>query len=108
MDSPFWKSPKKEGGIAFLNATIVAAGDIASVKGAIDRSKTPQPLPAAVIVKVNQWSNSQDAWGITTVPPVQPGARGRSQGCCPEPDDERRAERAIGGGWCKIRRAGGV
>jgi hypothetical protein len=48
----------------------VAAGDIPSVKGAIDRLKTAQPLPAAVAVKVNQWSNSQDAWGITTVPPA--------------------------------------
>src|ERR1019366_5698331 len=65
------KDPKKqEAGIAFLDATTVAAGDIANVKGAIDRLKTPQPLPAAVAVKVNQWSNSQDAWGITTVPPA--------------------------------------
>ena len=65
------KDPKKqEAGIAFLDANTVAAGDIANVKGAIDRLKTPQPLPAAVAVKVNQWSNSQDAWGITTVPPA--------------------------------------
>jgi hypothetical protein len=63
------EEPKKEGGMAFLNANTVAAGDIASVKGAIDRLKSPQPLPAAVIVKVTQWSNAQDAWGITTVPP---------------------------------------
>jgi hypothetical protein len=64
------KDPKDQlAGIAFLDATKVAAGDIASVKGAIDRLKTPQPLPAAVIVKVNQWSLSQDAWGIATVPP---------------------------------------
>ena len=55
--------------MAFLDGTTVAAGDVASVRGAIDRLKTPQPLPAAVTVKVNQWSNSQDAWGITTVPP---------------------------------------
>ncbi len=54
------------------------AGDIATVKGAIDRLKSPQPLPAAVTVKVNQWSNSQDAWGITTVPPASlaPPAQG--------------------------------
>ena len=65
------KEPKKqEMGMAFLDATTVAAGDVASVKGAIDRLKTSQPLPAAVAVKVNQWSNSQDAWGITTVPPA--------------------------------------
>ncbi|MCU1237175.1 MAG: hypothetical protein JWP63_5142 [Candidatus Solibacter sp.] len=65
------EDPKsQEHGIAFLNSTIVVAGDIASVKGAIDRQKTPQPLPASVIVKVNQWSNSQDAWGVATVPPA--------------------------------------
>jgi hypothetical protein len=64
------EDPKnKEAGIAFLDPTKVAAGDIASVKGAIDRLKTPQPLPVAVTDKVNQWSLSQDAWGITTVPP---------------------------------------
>jgi hypothetical protein len=64
------EDPKnKEAGIVFLDATKVAAGDIASVKGAIDRLKTPQLLPAAVTVKVNQWSLSQDAWGIATVPP---------------------------------------
>jgi hypothetical protein len=61
---------KKEQGVAFLDGTTVVAGDVASVKGAIDRTKTPQSLPAAVAVKVNQWSNSQDAWGITTVPPA--------------------------------------
>jgi len=64
------EDPKnKEAGIVFLDQTRVAAGDIASVKGAIDRLKTPQPLPGAVIVKADQWSLSQDAWGITTVPP---------------------------------------
>ena len=61
---------KKETGLAFLDATTVVAGDIANVKGAIDRLKTPQPLPAAISVKVNQWSTSQDAWGLTTVPPA--------------------------------------
>src|SRR5262249_50761417 len=29
-----------------------------------------QPLPAALLVKVNQWSNAQDAWGISAVPPA--------------------------------------
>ena len=65
------KDPKDQlAGIAFLDATRVAAGDIANVKGAIDRLKTqtPQALPVAVTLKVNQWS-LLDAWGITTVPP---------------------------------------
>ena len=64
------KDPKKTAGMAFLDATTVVAGDIPSVKGAIDRQKTAQPLPAAVMVKVNQWSNAQDAWAISTVPPT--------------------------------------
>lgn len=64
------EDPKKNAGIAFLDATTVAAGDIPNVKGAIDRQKTAQPLPAAVMVKVNQWSNAQDAWAISTVPPT--------------------------------------
>lgn len=76
------EEPKKQmAGIAFLDANTVVAGDIASVKGAIDRSKSPQPLPAAVAVKVNTWSTSQDAWGITTVPPssLAPPAKAGAQ-----------------------------
>jgi hypothetical protein len=57
-------------GIAFLDSTTVVAGDLASVKGAIDRRSNAQPLPAAILVKINQWSTSQDAWGISVVPPT--------------------------------------
>jgi hypothetical protein len=64
------EDPKQEGGLAFLNSTTVAAGDIASVKGAIDRQTTAQPLPSTIQMKINQWSTSEDAWGITTVPPA--------------------------------------
>src|SRR5215831_4077504 len=60
---------KTPGGIAFLDGTIVVAGDLAGVKAAIDRRSVAQPLPAALLVKINQWSNAQDAWGISTVPP---------------------------------------
>ncbi len=75
------EEPKKQlAGIAFLDATTVVAGDIASVKGAIDRLKTPQSLPAAVAVKANQWSLSQDAWGITTVPPASLAPPGKAGG----------------------------
>src|SRR5450759_1842901 len=64
------EEPKKqEAGMAFLDATTVAAGDIASVKGAIDRLKPSQSLPTAVTLKVNQWG-TLDAWGITTVAPA--------------------------------------
>ncbi len=65
------EDPKQQqAGIAFLDATTVVAGDVASVKGAIDRQKLAQPLPAALLVKINQWSTSQDAWAISTVPPT--------------------------------------
>ncbi len=55
--------------VAFLDSTLAAAGDIPSVKGAIDRQTTPAPLSAPVMVQVNQWSLSQDAWALTEVPP---------------------------------------
>ena len=65
------EDPKQQlAGMAFLNATTVVAGDVPSVKGAIDRQKVPQPLPAALLVQINQWSTSEDAWGIATVPPT--------------------------------------
>jgi hypothetical protein len=76
------EEPKnKLAGIAFLDGNTVVAGDIASVKGAIDRLKSPQPLPAAVAVQVNTWSTSEDAWGITTVPPssLAPPAKAGAQ-----------------------------
>jgi len=62
------EDPKQMVGIAFLNSTLVAAGDLASVKAAIDRPSTGQTLPSGVLSQVNQWSGSQDAWIVTTVP----------------------------------------
>jgi hypothetical protein len=69
------EDPKQEYGVAFLNGSLVVAGDLANVKGAIDRQKSPAPLPAAVIAQVNKWSGSEDAWAISTVSPasLQPG-----------------------------------
>jgi hypothetical protein len=65
------EGPKQTHGVAFLsNNTIAVAGDIASVEAAIDRqSAATASLPAAVIAAINQWSGSEDAWVITTVPP---------------------------------------
>jgi len=63
------EDPKQTHGVAFLSATLVVAGDLASVKAAIDRQSAPAPLAAVVSTQVNQWSGSQDAWAITTVPP---------------------------------------
>src|ERR1700753_66454 len=43
------EDPKKMNGVAFLNAVLMAAGDIASVKAAIARQTTPSTLPAALM-----------------------------------------------------------
>jgi len=63
------EDPKQTGGAAFLDATLVMAGDIPSVKAAIDRQNSGQSLPAGVVALVNQWSGAEDAWVVTTVPP---------------------------------------
>jgi len=63
------EAPDQQAGIAFISSTCVAAGDITSVKAAIDRvvGSTPS-LPSAVLAQVTQWSGAEDAWVITTVP----------------------------------------
>jgi hypothetical protein len=63
------EDPKHPGGFAFLSPTLAVAGDVASVKGAIDRQTLPAPLPAALLVQVNQLSGVEDAWAISEVPP---------------------------------------
>jgi hypothetical protein len=63
------EDPKKLAGLAFLDSTLVIAGDLANVKAAIDRPGSGQSLPSAVIGQVNQWSDTEDAWVVTTVPP---------------------------------------
>jgi hypothetical protein len=63
------EDPKQTHGIAFLSSTYVAAGDVADVKAAIDRQKSASILPASLATQVNQWSTTEDAWVITTVPP---------------------------------------
>jgi len=63
-------NPQEKVGIAFVNATLVIAGDIVNVKAAIDRQSSPSTLPAALLAQINEWSNSQDAWIVTSVPPT--------------------------------------
>ena len=64
-----FEDPKKGAGYAFLSGSLAVAGDVASVKGAIDRQTAPAQLPAALLVQVNQLSISEDAWAISEVPP---------------------------------------
>jgi hypothetical protein len=61
------EDPKRTHAVAFLDATLAVAGDLASVKGAIDRQSLAAPLPA-FIGQVDQWSGADDAWALTTVP----------------------------------------
>lgn len=63
------EDPKQQGGLAFLDPTLVVAGDLANVKAAIDRPANGQTLPSMVVSLVNQWSGSEDAWLITTAGP---------------------------------------
>jgi hypothetical protein len=64
------EDPKQTHGVVFLDSSTAIAGDVASVKGAIDRQKNPQPLSSSVTVKINQLSGAQDAWVLCTVPPA--------------------------------------
>ena len=63
------QDPKRMTGIAFVNTTLVVAGDIANVKAALDRQSAPAVLPASLLAQINEWSNSQDAWVVSAVPP---------------------------------------
>jgi hypothetical protein len=64
-----FEDPKKQGGLAFLSTSLVAAGDLVNVKAAIDRLSAPSILPASLLVEIGQLSAANDAWALTTVPP---------------------------------------
>ena len=65
------EDPKQTHALAFLDASLAVAGDIASVKSAIDRRSSSTPLPTALAIKIGTLGASQDAWAVTTVPPSQ-------------------------------------
>jgi hypothetical protein len=64
------EDPQHQNGFAFLDSTLVVAGDLANVKAAIDRRSGGPTIPAALVAQVNQLSSTQDAWAISTVPPA--------------------------------------
>jgi len=72
------EDPKGTHGVAFLSSTLAVAGDVANVKGAIDRQNGGPSISASLAVQVNHWSSTQDAWAISTVSPsslqAPPGA----------------------------------
>jgi hypothetical protein len=62
------EDPKQTHGFAFFSGSLVAAGDVATVKAAIDRQSNPAILPSAVLTQLNQLSGSEDAWALSTGP----------------------------------------
>lgn len=64
------EDPTHEHGFAFLGSSIAVAGDIAGVKGAIDRQGNAPALPGNVVTQINQLSTADDAWFLSTVPPA--------------------------------------
>jgi len=64
------EDPMKQNAVAFLNPSLAVAGDILSVKGAIDRQASPTVLDPAVQGQISQWSNAEDAWVIANTPPA--------------------------------------
>ncbi len=52
--------------LAFVGPTIAVAGDLASVKAAIDRSTGTNSIDPALALKVNQLSESEDEWIVSS------------------------------------------
>ena len=63
------EDPKRTHAVAFLDATLAVAGDLASVKRAIDRHQSPAATLHDFSVQLDHWSGAYDAWALTTVPP---------------------------------------
>ena len=54
--------------MAFVNANIAIAGDLADVKAAIDRRSRANSMDPQLTTKMNSLSNSQDAWAVSIAP----------------------------------------
>ncbi|HUA58455.1 MAG TPA: hypothetical protein VML19_06865 [Verrucomicrobiae bacterium] len=64
-----YSDPKHpEVAFALLDSSTLLAGDLASVKGAIDRESSGPHLPASILNQIAQLAGSEDAWVLTTVP----------------------------------------
>jgi hypothetical protein len=51
--------------VAFLNGTIALAGDVASVKAALDRKDAVNSVDPALATQVQRLSTTQDAWTVS-------------------------------------------
>ena len=61
------KSPNDS--FAFLDGTTVLAGDLAEVKGAIDRRASTAGLSAALSSRIAKFRDHYDIWGVAELPP---------------------------------------
>jgi len=59
---------KSASAMAFVGTTMVVAGDLASVRAALDRRTTASSIDPQLTSKVNSLSNSQDAWAVSILP----------------------------------------
>ena len=66
----------KGSAMAFVGSDIAVAGDVASVKAALDRRSQNNPLDPQLATKVNALSESQDAWGVSLAPLSSVGGAG--------------------------------
>lgn len=62
------ENAKEPSGVAFLDSSLAVAGDVPSIKAAIDRQASGPHLSSAVVTQINQLSGANDAWVLTTVP----------------------------------------
>ena len=62
--------------VAFIGTTVAIAGDVASVKAALDRAGAVNSISPALATKVQALSTSQDAWSVSlaSVASLLPGA----------------------------------
>lgn len=61
----FAVNDKPSHAVAFLGDSIAIAGDVSSVKAAIDRSTGANSINPALATRVQQLSTTQDAWTVT-------------------------------------------
>ncbi len=55
---------------AFLDDSVAALGDAASVRGAIDRRGSPMALDPKLAARAHELSNRYDIWGVSLAPPT--------------------------------------
>jgi len=52
--------------LAFIDGSTAVAGDITSVKAALDRSKQTNAIDPAIMARINDLSTTEDVWSIST------------------------------------------